>query len=208
MNRKILEWIGLTLSLMIAGSSLFFMIGRVNTDSRDPIETYSDHVVIDYSDTNMFHPYIDQIIDSYNQSPEIADILFPNISRKSRNTMESRYDDAMALMGLENMETVTGLLGPSYGRSDMYGTGTGVVILNVEETNCYRYKAIPALDCPDLEAGEFIWTLVDANKQPLFLEDDFSESLQGSVELDPGIYFLYYDFDQLPDGINIKLIFN
>lgn len=208
MNKKILEWIGLTLSLIIAGSSLYFMIGRLSANPRDVLETYDQHVILSYSDNNMFDDYVDQIIDSYNESPEIRDILFPEIDKQEKNTPEPNYDEAMTLMNIDDMENVTGLLGPAYDRSDLYGTGTGVVILNVEKTDTYRYKAIPSKDSGVPQVGAFIWTLVDANKNPMFFEDDFSQSFQGQITLDPGVYFLYYDFDQLKEGIDVKLIFN
>jgi hypothetical protein len=208
MNRKIIEWIGLTLSLIILGLSIFLMVSRFSDNPKGILNTYTENINISYTDINASKVTIDHIMDTFKNNDELGDLLFPVNISTSKNTEEPYSENLMSLLGIEDLEEFSGHLGPVYNRPDIFNTGVGLAVLNIQVTDSYRYQAALSKSSAIPNVGAFRWVLADIDGNELFRYEDFEHSFQGEIELTPGYYFLYYDYDDLPKGIDITLVWN
>jgi len=164
---------------------------------------------MDYADMNSQHNYINTIMAAYENNEELQNLLFQSNSMSKDGSISGpALTSIQELLGLNNDNGEVYGYGYDPNRKDIYMTGTTVSILKVTEPTSYRYQIHFPIDAPKIPIGGFWWVLADINGNELFHYDDFSTSFQDKITLNPGIYFLYYDFDNLPNGIELTLEFN
>ncbi|MDA3847574.1 MAG: hypothetical protein PF505_13715 [Vallitaleaceae bacterium] len=209
MKKKTIEWTALVVSIGILAFSIYALVTSINADSKQYYNSLKSSINMSYADMNIQHDYIETIIAAYKGSEELQSLLFEPTSMISDETISGPAQKRIQeLLGLsDNSEDIYGF-GYHDTREDIYLTGTTVSILNVTEETSYRYQAHFSADASDVPVGGFWWVLVDTDGNERFRYDDFTTSFQDKVTLEPGVYFLYHDFDNLPNGINLTLTFN
>lgn len=208
MNKKIIGIVFLVVSVLLFFYSISHVVkGSLSKDTSTYTlqSNYSAHFMEGKSPEETLEKTRNYLL----ENPEYVNVIFnDDLYKTSQNSPETINEHTLSIattLGLTLEENASYYGGYDHKTNACYWLPNGVGLIQVTETNDYYYMVNVNKDTNT--TGSFLWTLEDNVGNPIFQVTDLTQSAQGKVTLEPGIYYLYDSYKTLKD-VDVQLTFS